>query len=476
MLFSSTIFLFAFLPAVLAIYYILPKKIVVKNIFLLLASLFFYAWGEPKFVLVMILSIFCNYIFGILVDRYQHNPGKEKLCIVLMLVVNLGLLFLFKYTMFTLTTANSLFGADYNIPTIILPLGISFFTFHAISYVLDIHRGKVAVQKNPFYVGLYISFFPQLIAGPIVRYHDIADQIMDRKVTMNGFSEGVCRFILGLSKKVLIANNVAVVADKAFNMPSAELTLSMAWLGVIAYTLQIFFDFSGYSDMAIGLGKMFGFQFKENFNYPYISNSISDFWRRWHISLGSWFRDYLYIPLGGSRVSSNGRLVLNLLIVWGLTGLWHGANWTFILWGLLYFVFITLEKLTGFEKKSFGLIRQGLSHIYVLLIVMLGWVFFRSDTLATAVSYLATMFHFDGHIISNNMFILYLKEYWIYFAIGILISMPVAKKLSAKIQSLQPHLQKTFQVLIPVCYFLLLLLAVSFIAKDAYNPFIYFNF
>ena len=384
MLFSSTIFVFLFLPMVLIFYYgIFRNSRKLKNIFLLLASLFFYAWGEPTFVLVMIMSIICNYYFGLQVDKYKNNTKKAKSIIVIMLIFNLTIMFIFKYLMFTLTNIKYLTGLNFNIPNIALQIGISFFTFQAISYVIDVYRGNGKVQKNPLNVGLYISFFPQLIAGPIIRYETIAEQIENRHENFEDFSKGTCRFIIGLGKKMLLANTLALVADYAFSVKSGELSVVMAWLGALAYTFQIFFDFSGYSDMAIGLGLMFGFKFLENFNYPYISKSISEFWRRWHISLGTWFRDYVYFPLGGSRVSSKKRLVFNLFVVWSLTGLWHGANWTFIVWGLMYFVLITLEKLTKFDRKLgwFG-------HVYTMLFVILGWVLFRADNISYGIGYI----------------------------------------------------------------------------------------
>ena len=351
MLFSSSTFLFAFLPIVIFIYYVfLRNHRNLQNIFLLIASLIFYAWGEVAFVFVMMLSIIANYFFGLFVSRAK-NTNKKKLPLVLSIVFNLSILFVFKYLVFTLTNINALFGANLAIPNIALPIGISFFTFQAMSYVIDVYRGEEA-QKSILNVGLYISFFPQLIAGPIVRYKTVAYQILHRKESFDDFSSGVCRFIIGMGKKVLLANSLAVVADAAFDGDIANTSASFAWLGAIAYTMQIFFDFSGYSDMAIGLGKMFGFKFLENFDYPYISGSITEFWRRWHISLGSWFRDYVYFPLGGSRVKSKGRLIFNLFVVWLLTGIWHGANWTFIIWGLMYFVLLVIEKLTGMHKSA----------------------------------------------------------------------------------------------------------------------------
>ena len=333
MLFSTSVFLFFFLPFVLFFYHaLLRNKIKWQNLFLLVSSLFFYAWGEPYFVLIMLASIIVNWGFALLVDFFRDRIYVRYL-LFLVVLFNILLIFTFKYLNFFCTTLNDVFNTDIIIPSIALPIGISFFTFQSISYVIDVYRRKGHVQKNPLNVGLYIALFPQLIAGPIVRYETIAQQIENRVVTFSDFSEGVKRFIIGLGKKVLIANNVALVADHCFTLTEENLTAPLAWLGILCYTLQIYFDFSGYSDMAIGLGRMFGFHFLENFNYPYISKSISEFWRRWHISLGSWFRDYVYIPLGGNRVSKV-RLYVNLFIVWFLTGLWHGANWTFIIWGI----------------------------------------------------------------------------------------------------------------------------------------------
>lgn len=469
LLFSSTLFIFLFLPCVLFGYYIVCRKSrKAQNIFLLLSSLFFYAWGEPWFVLVMITSIILNWMFGLLVDKYRESLQKSRVIIVLMLVFNLSIIFIFKYLMFALTNVRTLLHSNFNIPNIILPIGISFFTFQAISYVLDVYRQKGEAQKNPLNVGLYISFFPQLIAGPIVRYQTIAAQINGRKESFSDFSQGVCRFIVGLGKKVLIANTLAVVADKAFSLPVGELSVSMAWLGVLAYTFQIFFDFSGYSDMAIGLGKMFGFHFLENFDYPYISKSISEFWRRWHISLGTWFRDYVYFPLGGSRVNSNWRLVFNLFIVWGLTGMWHGANWTFICWGLMYFIFIAFEKLTGFDKK-FKI--TPIKHVYTLAIVIFGWVLFRSDTIGQAWEYLQSMFGLNGNVVVDDIALLNLMENKFIFLFAILFSAPFVKWFSVKFAK-----SKVVSVLYPVVLILIFLVSISFIVKGTYNPFIYFNF
>lgn len=484
MLFSSLIFITVFLPCVLFFYYVVFRKNrYLQNCFLLIASLGFYAWGEPWFVLIMMLSICGNYIFGLLVDKFRENRGRARAVIAAMLVFNLSIIFIFKYLMFTVKNINALFGSGLDVGYIPLPIGISFFTFQAISYVIDIYREKGTVQRNLLNVGLYISFFPQLIAGPIVRYETVCLQIMNRRESFEDFSIGVCRFLVGLSKKVLLANNFAIIADQTFAFSAADYcSVGFAWLGAVAYTLQIYFDFSGYSDMAIGLGRMFGFRFLENFNYPYVSKSLSEFWRRWHISLGTWFKDYVYFPMGGSRVNSRGRLIFNLFVVWALTGLWHGANWTFIVWGLLYFVLLTAEKLTGYEKKlaAAGKGVQVLAHVYAMLLVMLGWVIFRADDLPDAISYIQTMFGFSkaAHTLPvfDKFFVGYLKENVYYFIFGILFSTPAARKIRELAEN---RLGEGSPVLSGLYVLSLgggLLLSVAFLIKGAYNPFIYFNF
>lgn len=386
MLFSSLEFLFCFLPLVLLGYFLLRGA--AKNYFLLLASLFFYAWGEPFFVLVMLGVIVLDYVFAMLIGTRQRAGARGKFWLVLAVVANIGILFVYKYLNFFTQNLSRIFGDAIPVTSIVLPIGISFFIFQSLSYVIDVYRGNAQVQRNPFYVGLYVSLFPQLIAGPIVRYTTVEAEIKARTVTMDDFAYGVKRFIIGLSKKIILANSFAVVADVAFAPGNvAGLSVSLAWMGVLAYAFQIFFDFCGYSDMAIGMGRMLGFHFLENFDYPYISQSISEFWRRWHISLGTWFRDYVYFPLGGSRVKSRARLVFNLFVVWALTGSWHGANWTFVAWGLMYFVLIALEKLTGYPAKFKSRAPKILYRVFTLLCVLAGWVVFRADTIAVAGRY-----------------------------------------------------------------------------------------
>lgn len=475
MLFSSLSFMVVFLPCVLIIYYILLRNHRnFQNYFLLLASLAFYAWGEPLFVLVIMLSVLGNWIFGMLVDKHRENRKKARGIIVLMLIFNLSIIYIFKYLVFTLKNINSLMGTDIGIPEIALPIGISFFTFQAISYVIDIYKERGELQKNLLNVGLYIAFFPQLVAGPIIRYASISDQIMNRKESWEKFSQGTCRFITGLAKKVLLANNFAVIADQSFACAANDnCSIAFAWLGAIAYTLQIYFDFSGYSDMAIGLGRMFGFRFPENFNYPYISRSISEFWRRWHMSLGLWFRDYVYFPLGGSRVDSKFRLALNLFIVWLLTGVWHGANWTFICWGLLYFVLLTFEKFTGFEKNSLS---APVKHFYTMLLVILGWVLFRAVSLENAVAYLAIMFGLAGQPLTDANFFVYLSENIYYLIFGIIFSTPITKTLSAFVSSRSREENPAVVIVYCTLFIAGLLFSMSYLVKGAYNPFIYFNF
>lgn len=490
MLFTSQVFIVCFLPVVLLLYYTIFKfSRRLQNIFLLIASLVFYAWGEPWFVIILMVSIGANWFFGLLAYSTRGAP-QGRLVIAAMLAFNLLIIFIFKYLMFTLDILNSVFHSKLDVGTILLPIGISFFTFQAISYVVDIYRGKGELQRNPLNVGLYIAFFPQLVAGPIIRYETISEQILNRKETMKGFSEGVCRFLVGFSKKILLANNLALVADQAFRLnEGSELSVSMAWVGAIAYTLQIYFDFSGYSDMAIGLGRMFGFKFPENFNYPYISKSTAEFWRRWHISLGSWFRDYVYIPMGGSRVKKP-RMIFNLLVVWGLTGLWHGANWTFILWGLMYFVTITLERLSHFEKWGAGYkkllprtLMSSFKHIYTMLLVMLGWVLFRAETVGDAFHYIGVLFgrgatsFFDDYGIGN------VQEYYWFFLLGILFTMPVAKYVSRIVNRLIEFAGNgkllfggIHSLIYTAVMIMLFLVSFSYLVKGSYNPFIYFNF
>lgn len=472
MVFSSTVFLFLFLPCVLIVYFFSPRSL--KNMVLLVASLFFYAWGAPNFIWVILLSILVNYIFALAIE---YNRDKKKLIkglLAVTVIINLVMLGVFKYSNFVVDNVNTIFGTSIKLDPIILPLGISFFTFQGLSYIFDVYRQDVKAQRNPLNIALYITLFPKLIQGPIVRYQSIADQIVKRKETVEKFAEGIKRFIMGLAKKMLLANNIGWVADQIFAMPSAQLSVGLAWIGAIAYTLQIYFDFSGYSDMAIGIGKMFGFDFTENFNYPYISRSAGEFWRRWHISLGSWFRDYLYIPLGGSRVSKF-KTYRNLFIVWLATGIWHGAAWTFIAWGLYYGVLIMLEK--AFLLKFFNRIPRVFSHLYTILAFVIGWVFFRAATFTYAFDFIQSMFGLNGNPIWDTQAAYYVSEYGIVMLIGVILSMPVfqyLKKAIGDYRSLGMVLGNQFVV--TAGYTILLFISIVSVVSSTFSPFIYFKF
>jgi alginate O-acetyltransferase complex protein AlgI len=483
MVFSSSIFLFVFLPIALLLYYVSPKHL--KNTTLLSLSILFYAWGEVFYLGVMILSIVSNYFFGILIHNSQketHCNNLSKIYLAVGVGVNIALLVSFKYANFIADNINmilSLLGASsVNLEPVHLPLGISFFTFQAISYVVDVYRKEVLYQKNIFDLALYISLFPQLIAGPIVRYHDVWQQISNRSHSLDLFASGVQRFIFGLSKKMLIANPLGEVADNIFVLTGNDLTMPLAWVGILAYTLQIFFDFSGYSDMAIGLGRMFGFRFNENFNYPYISISLREFWRRWHISLSTWFRDYVYISLGGNRVSTF-RVYFNLLIVFVLTGFWHGASWNFLTWGLFHGVFLAIEH-AGFSnvlKKIY----KPIQHLYLLSVVIIGWVFFRTDTLPLATAYLHAMFDISNFRTTYYQIAQVLSYEAVYvFVIGVIIAMPVYPFIrKIIINVVQQDLTKiAVFIYMPRLTILSSLLLLSFlkVASSSYNPFIYFRF
>ena len=479
MLFSSMEFLLFFLPAVLGINFLLPEKL--RNYWLLAGSLFFYAWGEPTFVLVMIASIVLNYGAALGLERSIARPRFRKILFILAVVCNLSILFCFKYLNFFTVTLRTWFpGLKPVIPqtSVALPIGISFFTFQAMSYVIDVYRGTSA-QKNPAFLGLYISLFPQLIAGPIVRYVTIADQIRHRKITLSVFSEGTLTFIRGFNKKMLLANVLAEAADAAFASPSSN-PVTVAWFGALCYMLQIYFDFSGYSDMAIGLGKMLGFQFEKNFDDPYTSRTVTEFWRRWHISLGQWFRDYVYFPLGGSRVSSKALLVRNLMIVWLLTGLWHGAEWTFILWGILYGLLIVMEKTCGIPEKLSASARcpaKILYRLFTLLMVLLGWVLFRAEDLPQAGAYLRTMFGLNGTPFANDMLIYDLREYGITLVAGIFCCTSFFRRLKQKASGQGDGLRAAgVEAYVWAVQLLLFLAGVGALMMNAHNPFIYFNF
>lgn len=466
MVFSSTIFLCVYLPLVLLGYYICPKK--GRNLFLLIVSLVFYAWGEPKYVFLMIFSILVNYIFGRLMDKHRENKKRLKLMLVLSVVIDLGLLSVFKYTDFVITNINAIFGSSFDLLNIALPIGISFYTFQAMSYTIDVYRNDVRVQKNLIDFGMYITMFPQLIAGPIVRYADVQDQLAERSVTTADFSEGVMRFVVGLGKKVLLANQMGAVWSDIYAL-GGDVSALMAWTGAIAYTFQIYFDFSGYSDMAIGLGRMFGFKFPENFRYPYQSVSITDFWRRWHITLSTWFKEYLYIPLGGNR-RGLARQALNLLIVWSLTGFWHGAGWNFVMWGLYYFVILFIEKL--FLLKALDKLPKFFRHVYALLLIIIGWVIFASDDVSVLLPYLGSMFGANGAVGGMDVYTLLTKA--VLLIICCIASTELPKKLFLSAAGAMN--EKAAFTLKSVLTIALLAMSMILLIGDSYNPFLYFRF
>lgn len=478
MVFSSVEFLFYFFPVVLVLYYtVCAPSIHMRNILLLTASLLFYAWGEPQNIVWLLVVCVVNWLLAL---GIAYRPAAGKGLLLLACTVDLGILFVFKYLGFTLAGLRTLFDF-FVFPEIeiALPIGISFYTFQAVSYVIDVYRGKVKAQKNPLYVALYISMFPQLVAGPIVRYSTIEEQITHRRHTWEMFSEGVSRFVLGLVKKLLLANSFAVVADNIYSLTNAghellSVPAALAWLGSFAYTLQIFFDFSAYSDMAIGLGKIFGFTYEENFIYPYISSSVSEFWRRWHISLSTWFREYVYFPLGGSKVENQDKMVRNLLIVWLLTGIWHGAAWTFVVWGLFNFVCILLERLFLFEKWNGSPL---VKHIYTLLMVNFGWILFRCESSYQFMEYLGNLFMLNHNGFFSETAWMFLREYALVWLAGVLFSMPVIQWAGNRLKVGHPRLA-AFAAggMYPVVMGGLFFICVCYLARSGYNPFIYFNF
>ena len=467
MLFSSLSFLFAFLPITIILYYLAKNKY--KNYILLIASLIFYAWGEPKYIILMILSIIFNYFIALLINKNQKSKTKAKLLLTFTIIINIGALFIFKYLDFSIININHIFGTDINTPNLALPIGISFYTFQILSYVIDVYRKKVKVQKNIFTLGTYISLFPQLIAGPIVRYQDVEKELVSRAHSFEKFCDGFRRFIIGFIKKVLIANNVAVIADAVFNNPTEmQLNPGAIIIALLAYTLQIYFDFSGYSDMAIGLGKIFGFTFIENFDHPYVATSITSFWKRWHISLTTWFRDYLYIPLGGNRCSKI-KWLRNFFIVWLLTGLWHGASWNFVLWGLFFAVILLLEK--EFLHKILDRLPKFFGWLYMFIIINIGWLLFRVNSL-NDLKYVSESFvhptNSFSDFISNNYSI---TPYFIFMIIGFGFMFPIRRIIYDKLS------KSTFgKILYDIIIVALFALAICSLINSSYNPFIYFRF
>lgn len=465
MLFTSISFLYYFLPALIIIYFITPKKY--KNIILLIASLLFYLYGEPKYVFLMIAEIIIAYIGAILIDKYKN---QSKNILITTLFIHIFLLIIFKYTDFIIQSINDISNANIKLLNIALPIGISFYTFQIISYLIDVYNGKVKVQKNIINLATYVSLFPQLVAGPIVRYQTVEKELDDRVHSFNNFAYGIRRFSIGLAKKVLIANALGELCTKAFALN--ETTVIFHWIFGISYMLQLYFDFSAYSDMAIGLGRIFGFNFPENFNYPYISKSITEFWRRWHISLSTWFKDYVYIPLGGNR-DGKYKQIRNILIVWLLTGIWHGANWTFLIWGLLFGIILIIEKmfLNKFMEKLPSFIRR----IYVLFIVMILFIIFNSDNMSVALTNIKGLFGMNGEVFINEYTLHYLKSYLPILIIALFGTTPFIKILIDKLRK-DKYVNNIINILEPILIVIILFVVTSYLIDNSYNPFLYFRF
>ncbi len=466
MIFSSIPFLYYFLPIVLALYFAVPRFC--KNPVLLVASLVFYGWGEPKYVFLMIATVFLGYVFGILIEKFRGSK-LNKLFVTISVASSLAALGYFKYADFFIANFNAATGLSVPLLQLALPIGISFYTFQILSYTIDVYRGDVKAQKNPVTLATYVALFPQLIAGPIVRYSDVEKQLVSRTHSFNKSAEGILRFVIGLSKKILLANTFGELG-KAFAQ-SGDLSVMYHWLYAVSYMLQVYFDFSGYSDMAIGLGKIFGFDFLENFNYPFISKSITEFWRRWHISLGSWFRDYVYIPLGGNRVK-RARWLFNIFVVWFLTGFWHGAEWTFAVWGLYYAVLLTAEKfwLLPHLKKH-----RVLSHIYVLFLTVISFTVFSAGNIGDAAKYVGGLFGANGIPLVSAEFLYQLKNYGFVIVVGIIGATPLPKLVKQKLaqSKVGGAVVSVLEVAVPV---LLALVATAYLADGSFNPFLYFRF
>ncbi len=463
MVFSSVVFLFYYLPVVLAVYYLVPRRH--RNGWLFVVNLVFYGWGEPVYLFLMLFTIAVNYLSGILVGRWRLSDRRRaKTVVAINTAICLLLLVVFKYADLLTDTVNRLLGTSLPLPGLTLPIGISFYTFQSMSYPIDVFRGDSEPQRDPIKFGTFVSLFPQLIAGPIVRYKDVAEQLDDRRESMAQFSSGACRFVIGLAKKVLLANNIGVLWDHYASAPGR--TLLGAWLGAAAFSLQLYFDFSGYSDMAIGLGRMLGFEFLENFNYPYISRSVTEFWRRWHISLGTWFRDYLYIPLGGNRRGLP-RQLLNILIVWALTGLWHGANWTFLLWGLYYALFLILEKVFLLRVLDRSHV---LGHIYTVTAAVFGWMLFELDSLRDVFSYWCAMTGIGstGWFSAEDLY--FARSYALVLLISVLAATPLGKRAFARLS------EPVRNWLTPILILGGLVLSTAYLVDATYNPFLYFRF
>ena len=466
MVFSSIVFLYIFLPIMLLLYFIVPSKF--KNAIMILASLVFFAWGEIRYIFIMLVLAVMDFICGKQITKYQDNKKKKILFLMINVVVNLGILFFFKYADFIITNINNLTGLSIPLLNIPLPIGVSFNTFQSLSYVIDVYRGTVKCEKSFYNYLTYTTLFPQIIAGPIVRYETVDEELETKNISLDNFSAGMKRFIIGLGKKVLIANSVGALWNTIETGNYSELSMLFAWIGIISFALQIYFDFSGYSDMAIGLAQIFGMKFDENFNYPYISKSITEFWRRWHITLSSWFRDYVYIPLGGNR-RGFAIQIRNILIVWFLTGAWHGASWNFILWGLYFGVILILEKL--FLLKLLEKLPKIIGHIYSIIIILVSWAIFAFEDLARVGEYIKAMFINSN--LWNSEALYYLQNYGLLILIGAICSIPLWKKLKEKIDSKN---SKTLEVITTLGYVAIFVLSTASLVTNSFNPFLYFRF
>ncbi|MCM1336042.1 MAG: MBOAT family protein [Eubacterium sp.] len=479
MVFSSLVFLLLFFTASILLYYLVPFRL--KNAVILLSGIVFYAWGEPIYVVVMLLSTMIDYCAGLIMSRFEGRTLPRRVCLIVSIVMNLGLLGVFKYSGFIAENINLVagrelidparmyfFGLDF-LPMNLLPIGISFFTFQSMSYTIDLYRGKIAVQKNPITFAAFVTLYPQIVAGPIVRYEDVAAELDSRKIDLDLIYSGIVRFITGLGKKVLLANGIGQLWEAANAAAPGELSVLTAWLGVVGYTLQIYFDFSGYSDMAIGLGEMMGFHFPENFDYPYLSKSVSEFWRRWHMTLGQWFKSYVYFPLGGSK-KGMGRTVFNLAVVWFLTGVWHGASWNFILWGTLYGVVIILEKL--FLGRLLAKLPSAIGWLYTMLLVVLGWVLFASADLSSTFGYIGAMFGGSG-VLCDDTALYLLLNYGILLVVGVFAATDAWKVMTERLGERMPTM---VAYATPVLKLGVLLLCIAYLSDASYNPFLYFNF
>lgn len=470
MLFSSITFLLIFLPVTLVLYFVVPHKF--RNIIMLIASLIFYAWGEPVYIILMLLSILLNYICGLDICKKEDDPQKARRSLIFAVAANLLLLGFFKYYGFLLDSLNAVLPVDIPYRELPLPIGISFYTFQALSYIMDVYRKEVRPQKNILYFSMYICMFPQLIAGPIVRYIDIEEQLKNRTVSMRKFGQGAEYFIIGLAKKVILANSVGQVFDQIAGLQMGSFSVLTAWVGCISYAFQIYFDFSGYSDMAVGLGKMFGFEFRKNFDYPYASSSITEFWRRWHISLSTWFREYVYIPLGGNRCTQS-RHIMNLLVVWMLTGLWHGAAWNFLFWGLYYGILLVLEKYVW--GRALERLPSVVRHIYSMVLVLIGWVFFFSPSLGYAMKYLGAMFGAGASAFADKQALYYILTHWLLYLLAVLGSSAVGYSLIRRIVGSFDN-NRAKKAAAGVVYIGMFLISIAYLVTESFNPFLYFRF